>query len=87
MTMVSPAESRGPVENRPSETSSPQQENYHTSIATLAAGLGGLIVPVFAQNGTAGSEDQGTSMGHIAADVKRFVIKSKRTRFSVHTHR
>jgi TetR/AcrR family transcriptional repressor of nem operon len=27
MTMVSPAESRGPVENRPSETSSPQEEN------------------------------------------------------------
>jgi hypothetical protein len=25
-----------------------------TSIAILAAGLGGLIVPVFAQNGTAG---------------------------------
>jgi hypothetical protein len=24
--------------------------------------LGGLIVPVFAQNGAAGSEDQGTSM-------------------------
>src|SRR5215204_5819683 len=30
-----------------------------------AAGLGGLIVPVFAQNGTAGSEDQGTSTGHM----------------------
>src|SRR6266480_3552904 len=30
----------------------------------LAAGLGGLIVPVFAQNGTAGSEDRGTSTGH-----------------------
>ena len=31
----------------------------------LAAGLGGRIVPVFAQNGTAGSEDQGTSTGHM----------------------
>src|SRR5215217_4934380 len=31
----------------------------------LAAGLGGLIVPVVAQNGTAGSEDQGTSTGHM----------------------
>jgi TetR/AcrR family transcriptional repressor of nem operon len=27
MTMLSPAESGGPVENRPSETSSPQEEN------------------------------------------------------------
>jgi len=26
MTIVTPAESRGPVENRPSETSSPQKE-------------------------------------------------------------
>jgi hypothetical protein len=31
----------------------------------VAEGLGGLIVPVFAQNGTAGSENQGTSTGHM----------------------
>lgn len=31
----------------------------------LAEGLGGLIVPVFAQNGTAGSERQVTSTGHM----------------------
>ncbi len=35
------------------------------SIAILAAGLGGLIVPAFAQNGTAGSGNQGMSMGHM----------------------
>ena len=28
-------------------------------------GLGGLIVPFFAQNGTAGSKNQGSSTGHM----------------------
>jgi hypothetical protein len=38
---------------------------HKLSIAILAAALGGLIIPAFAQNGTAGSGDQGMSMGHM----------------------
>lgn len=38
---------------------------HKLSIAILATALGGLIVPAFAQNGTAGSGDQGMSMGHM----------------------
>ena len=39
------------------------------TIAVLAAALGGLIVPAFAQNSTAGIGDQGTSMGHMGRDM------------------
>jgi hypothetical protein len=38
---------------------------HKVSIAILAAALGGLIVPAFAQNGTEGRGDQGMTMGHI----------------------
>ena len=42
---------------------------HKLGIAILAAGLGGLIVPAFAQNGTAGSGNQGMSMGHMSRDM------------------
>ena len=38
---------------------------HKLSIAILAAAFGGLVVPAFAQNGTAGSGDQGMTMGHM----------------------
>lgn len=38
---------------------------HKLSIAVLAAALGGLIVPAFAQNSTADSRDQGMSMGRM----------------------
>jgi hypothetical protein len=38
---------------------------HKLSIAILATAIGGLIVPAFAQNGTAGSRDQGMSMDHM----------------------
>ena len=36
---------------------------HKLSIAILAAALGGLIAPAFAQNGTAGNGNEGKSMG------------------------
>lgn len=37
---------------------------HKLSIAILAAALGGLIVPAFAQNGAAGSGEQGAGHEH-----------------------
>ena len=42
---------------------------HKLSIAILAAALGGLIAPAFAQNGTAGNGDQGMTMGHMGRDM------------------
>ena len=42
---------------------------HKLSIAILAAALGGLIAPTFAQNGTAGNGDQGLTMGHMGRDM------------------
>ncbi|HEY1748774.1 MAG TPA: hypothetical protein VGG11_18660 [Xanthobacteraceae bacterium] len=51
---------------------------HKLSIAILAAALGGLIVPAFAQNGAAGSGHQGMSMGHMGRGIKICVGKSTR---------
>jgi hypothetical protein len=50
------------------------------SIFALAAALGSLIVPAFAQNGSCGSQaapDQGMSMGYMGQDMMRGGMMSR----------